>query len=111
MVEIPANGKAFEVEFSDRDGRTFASLGLRPEQFMVLHINLGFSEAELQRYYALITKRRAEKLTPDELQGQVAFSDEIETANARRVENLIALATLQSTSVENLMRDLGITMF
>lgn len=37
VVEILANGKAFEIEFSDRDGRTFESLGLRPEQFMVLH--------------------------------------------------------------------------
>ncbi len=37
IVEILANGKAFEVEFSDRDGRTFESLGLRADQFMVLH--------------------------------------------------------------------------
>lgn len=37
IVEVLANGNAFEVEFSDRDGRTFESLGLRPDQFMVLH--------------------------------------------------------------------------
>ena len=37
IVEILANGKAFEVEFSGRDGRTFESLGLRPDQFMVLY--------------------------------------------------------------------------
>lgn len=37
IVEILADGCAFEVEFSDRDGRTFESLGLRPDQFMVLH--------------------------------------------------------------------------
>lgn len=37
VVEILANGNAFEVEFSDRDGRAFESLGLRPDQFMVLH--------------------------------------------------------------------------
>ena len=36
VVEILANGTAFEVEFSDRNGRTYESLGLRPEQFMVL---------------------------------------------------------------------------
>jgi len=36
VVEILANGKAFEVEFSDRDGRTYESLGLRPDQIMVL---------------------------------------------------------------------------
>jgi Domain of unknown function (DUF4926) len=37
VVEILANGAAFEVEFSDRNGRTYESLGLRSEQFMVLH--------------------------------------------------------------------------
>jgi hypothetical protein len=37
VVEILAGGAAFEVEFSDRAGRTYESLGLRPEQIMVLH--------------------------------------------------------------------------
>lgn len=36
VVEVLADGKAFEVEFSDRNGRTYESLGLRPEQIMVL---------------------------------------------------------------------------
>ena len=35
--EILAHGDAFDVEFSDSDGRTYASLGLRPDQIMVLH--------------------------------------------------------------------------
>jgi len=37
VVEILAGSSAFEVEFCDRDGRTFESLGLRPDQIMVLH--------------------------------------------------------------------------
>ncbi len=37
VVETLAEGAAFEVEFSDRNGRTYESLGLRPEQIMVLH--------------------------------------------------------------------------
>jgi hypothetical protein len=37
VVEILAGGSAFEVEFSDRQGRTYESLGLRPDQLMVLH--------------------------------------------------------------------------
>jgi hypothetical protein len=37
VVETLANGAAFEVEFSDREGRTYESLGLRPNQMMVLH--------------------------------------------------------------------------
>jgi hypothetical protein len=37
VVEILADGRAFEVEFSDRTGRTYESLGLRLEQILVLH--------------------------------------------------------------------------
>lgn len=37
VVEILANGKAYEVEFSDREGRTYESVGLRPDQIIVLH--------------------------------------------------------------------------
>ena len=36
VVEILANGNAFEVEFSDRNGRTYESMGLRLNQIMVL---------------------------------------------------------------------------
>ncbi len=36
IVEILADGKAFEVEFADRNGRTYESLGLRPEQIILL---------------------------------------------------------------------------
>jgi hypothetical protein len=36
VVDILAGGSAFEVEFSDRQGRTFESLGLRPDQLLVL---------------------------------------------------------------------------
>lgn len=36
VVETLADGTAFEVEFSDRQGRTYESLGLRPDQIMVL---------------------------------------------------------------------------
>jgi len=37
VVEVLADGAAFEVEFSDRNGRTYESLGLPREKIMVLH--------------------------------------------------------------------------
>lgn len=37
VVEILAGGTAFEVEFNDRSGRTYESIGLRPQQIMLLH--------------------------------------------------------------------------
>lgn len=39
VVEILANNAAFEVEFSDRDGRTYESIGLRPNQIVVLRFD------------------------------------------------------------------------
>ena len=36
IVEILSGGKAFEVEFADRNGRTYESLGLTPEQIILL---------------------------------------------------------------------------
>lgn len=36
IVEVLAKGKAFEVEFADKQGRTYESVGLKPEQFMAL---------------------------------------------------------------------------
>ncbi len=36
VVEVLNGGGAFEVEFCDRAGRTYASLGLRPDQVMLL---------------------------------------------------------------------------
>lgn len=37
LVELLADNAAFEVEFSDRNGRTYESVGLHPEQIMVLY--------------------------------------------------------------------------
>ncbi|NMG11812.1 DUF4926 domain-containing protein [Brasilonema sp. UFV-L1] len=34
VVEMLAGGTAFEVEFSDRNGRTYESIGLRPNQII-----------------------------------------------------------------------------
>lgn len=36
IVEVFEDGKAFEVEFSDQTGRTYESIGVKPEQMLVL---------------------------------------------------------------------------
>ncbi len=51
IVEMLADGAAFEVEFSDRNGRTYESVGLRPEQVMVLH----FEPASPDIQYEMVT--------------------------------------------------------
>ena len=37
VVEILAQGRAFEVEFSNNQGQVYLSLGLKSEQLLVLH--------------------------------------------------------------------------
>lgn len=36
IVHVFSDGKAFEVEFSDREGRTYESIGIEPSKMMVL---------------------------------------------------------------------------
>ncbi|MBI4670220.1 MAG: hypothetical protein HY741_00950 [Chloroflexi bacterium] len=79
------------------------------EAELLQNINLGLSEVQWQRYHALVAKRRAETLTPQERHELVAMSDQIEQANAQRIESLVELAKLRQTSLDNLMHDLGIT--
>jgi len=45
IVEILAKGKAFEVEFADREGHTFECIGVEPEQMMVLRYKHEFVAA------------------------------------------------------------------
>lgn len=48
IVETLAEGNAFEVEFSDRNGRTYESLGLRPDQFIVLRFEPTFPNPDAE---------------------------------------------------------------
>jgi hypothetical protein len=48
VVEMLANGTALEVEFSDRSGRTYESLGLKLEQVMVLHFQPASPDAKTE---------------------------------------------------------------
>jgi hypothetical protein len=54
VVDILADGAAFEVEFCDRDGRTYASLGLRPNHSKTTSHQLNTSnEAALRDFVSL----------------------------------------------------------
>lgn len=80
----------------------------REEAELLQKINAGLPEEVWQRYRALIGKRRAETLTPEEHTELIALSDQIEEANARRIEHLAELARLRNTSLEDLMQQLEI---
>jgi len=78
------------------------------ETELLQQINLGLSAQQWEQYHDWITKRRAETLTPDEQAGLIALSDQIEQANAHRIQALIQLAELRGQSLAEVMQSLGI---
>jgi len=80
----------------------------REEAELLQRINEGLPPAVWQRYQELDAKRRAETLTPEEHASLIALSDQIEGANARRIEYLVELSRLRQVSLETVMDQLGI---
>ncbi len=48
VVEILAGGSAYEVEFCDRNGRTYESVGLHPDQIMILRYEPASTDSEIE---------------------------------------------------------------
>lgn len=65
---------------------------------MLQQINIGFSAQTWEEYHALIAKRHAETLTPEEYEQLIQMSDRLEQLNVTRILALIQLATYRSTS-------------
>lgn len=80
----------------------------KAEANLLQNINLGLPSEMWERYHDLIAKRRAETLTTEERATLIEISDQIEQANARRIQYLIELASLRGTSLKTVMQDLGI---
>ena len=80
----------------------------KDEADLLLKINQGMPPDIQKRYDKLITKRRAETLTPDEYSELLRLTDHIEKLEAKRVEYMAELARLRKTSLTALMEELGI---
>lgn len=81
----------------------------RREAELLEEINRSLSAVEWDRYHALQAKRGGEALTAEEQVELVGLTDEIESANARRMEALAELARLRRVSLRALMAQLGLT--
>jgi hypothetical protein len=79
------------------------------ESELLLRINQGLSADVWQQYEELKQKRQMENLTAAEHQTLIELSNQIEEANAKRIESLAKLAVLRNISIETLMADLQIT--
>ena len=62
------------------------------EADLLQNINLGLSPQRWEQYHTLLAKRRAETLTHEEQAILIEISDQIEQANACRIQYLIELA-------------------
>lgn len=80
----------------------------RSEAELFQRINEGLPEETWQEYHALVAKRRAETLTPEQHRSLIELSDQIEMDYARRLESVLALARLRGNSLEKQMQALGI---
>lgn len=78
------------------------------ESDLLLKINQSLSQVEWTRYRELISKREAEILTREEQQALIAISDYLEEINVKRIEYLVELAKIRSTSLPILMNQLGL---
>ena len=78
------------------------------ETSLLQKINQSLSQIEWLRYRELIAKRQAETLTPQEQAALIALSDQIEEANAKRIEYLAELARVRQTTIPALMKELGL---
>ncbi|MEM7062950.1 MAG: hypothetical protein AAF572_07290 [Cyanobacteria bacterium P01_B01_bin.77] len=78
------------------------------EAELIQIINRSLSDADWQRYNALIEKREAEALTSDEQEELIAWSDQLENDNIKRIQAVAALAQLRHTSIDALMRELDL---
>lgn len=75
---------------------------------ITIEINRSLSQIQWERYDQLVGKRRAETLTPEELDELIALSDQIEKVNVRRIEYLAELAQMRNTTVSAWITELGI---
>lgn len=79
----------------------------KQESTLLQKINQSLSQIEWLRYRELIHKRQIETLTDEEQQALINLSNQIEEANAKRIEYAAELAALRKTTLPSLMKELG----
>jgi hypothetical protein len=79
------------------------------ESELLIKINKGVPEEIRGRYNELIHKRDEKILTDEEYEELLRLTDQIELLDAKRLEYLTELATIQNKPLELLMEELGIS--
>jgi hypothetical protein len=89
--------------------RKVAHLPERESQ-LLLKINKAIPASLQTRYEVLLTKNRAETITPLEHEELLKVIEKVEIKNAERLENLIELSRIRNISLDLLMRQLHLNM-
>ncbi len=79
------------------------------ESELLLKINQPVPVDVLHRYDELIARRDARTLTPEEHQELLRLTDQVELLEAERMKHLIELATLRQVSLDEIMKQLGLS--
>ncbi len=83
----------------------------KAESELMQRINHGLPEETWLRYHALVAKRKAEILTPEQHRELIGLSDQVEMDYAQRLGLVLELAHLRGTSLESQMKTLGIPQY
>lgn len=78
------------------------------EPALLKRINLGIDPEVWHRYHMLRARLEDQTLTTTEQQELKQITDQIEEANAQRIEALIQLANLRNTTLDALMDEFGL---
>ncbi len=78
------------------------------ETVLLQKINQGLSPPIRKKWQQLVRKRDARKLTPKEYQELLRLVDQIEELQTNRVKWMVQLAQLRKTSLDELIKELGI---
>ena len=78
------------------------------ESDLLQKINQNLSQIQWVHYRELIAKRKAEVLTAEEQEELIALSNQIEEANANRIEYVARLADIRKTTLPGLLKELDL---
>ncbi|MCP4754654.1 MAG: STAS/SEC14 domain-containing protein [Proteobacteria bacterium] len=109
---------AADLNFSDLDQFVSQVIQMRArrqtrvlpkaEADLLLRINQGIPGEIKERYDRLCAGRDDESLTTEEYAELLRLSDEIETVQARRIQDLADLADIRKVPLTKLMEEIGI---
>ena len=95
-----------ELNFPEEKPKTKA-LSKR-EAILLQEINSTLTVDTWERYHSLRAKQQAETINPTESAEYAAINQQIEAANVKRLASLIELAKIRNTTLDALMKQLGL---